>query len=37
MDVLLTLILCTAAGLYLLRLEEQRYNYENSLEQESPA
>lgn len=37
MDVLLTLILCVAAGLYLLWLEERRYNYENSLEQENPA
>ncbi len=37
MDVLLTLILCAATGLYLLRLEERRYDYENSLEQENPA
>lgn len=37
MDVLLTLILCTVTGLYLLRHEERRYHYENSLEQESPA
>lgn len=37
MDVLLTILATLIIGLYLLRLDERRYHYEHTLEQDTPA